>query len=180
MVSDRVIKQCQQKDQRAFKSLYEACLPYVFTIVKGYVGDQDLRKDLLQEVFAQVFLHIGAFDQEKGEFRYWLRKVTVNRCLMFVREKRHQWDCENIDAVLPESDLQEQMNLDHLDPDASEQVLSRMPQGYRNVFSLVVLEGYSHDEVGQKLGISAETSRSQLARSKKWLREYLLTNKSLG
>ncbi|MEZ4954330.1 MAG: RNA polymerase sigma factor [Saprospiraceae bacterium] len=179
MVTPNIIEQCKQKNQQAFKAMYEACLPYVFTIVKGYTESMDLRKDLVQEIFAKVFLNIKTFEPQKGEFRYWLRKIAVNQCLMFVRDKKKQFEFEDLENANSLNDLHEDMDLSHLDPKVSEQVLSQMPNGYSQVFSLVVFEGYSHQEVGQKLGISAETSRSQLTRSKQWLRQYLSNHKTL-
>lgn len=179
MVKPDTITQCKNKNQRAFKALYEASLPYVFTIVKGYTENPDSRKDLIQEIFAKVFLNIKKFDAEKGEFKFWLRKVTVNHCLMFLRDKKKHFEMEDLESVSTSSNLKESINLSHLDPNITDQLLSKMPDGYRKVFSLVVFEGYSHDEVGEKLGISTETSRSQLSRSKKWLRHFLSNNKTL-
>ena len=69
MITPAIIEQCKQKKQQAFKAVYEACLPYVFTIVKGYTENPDSRKDLVQEIFAKVFLNIRAFDPERGEFK---------------------------------------------------------------------------------------------------------------
>lgn len=159
--------------------MYEACLPYVFTIVRSYTENPDSRKDLVQEIFAKVFLNINTFDPARGEFKFWLRQITVNQCRMFLRDKKKHFEMEHLENVTAANDLKEEMNLVHLDPDLSERLLAQMPDGYRKVFSLVVFEGYSHDEVGQQLGISAETSRSQLARSKQWLRQYFSNHKNL-
>ncbi|MEO1263296.1 MAG: RNA polymerase sigma factor [Bacteroidota bacterium] len=179
MVNENTIEKCKKKDQRAFRALYEACLPYVFTVVKGYTDNPDFKKDLVQEIFAKVFLNIRSYDSKKGAFKPWLRRIAVNQCLMFIRDKLKQFEFEDLENVTSNEVLHEQMDLDHLDPDLSEQLLEKMPQGYRKVFSLVILEGYSHDEVGQKLSISPETSRSQLSRSKQWLRQYFSNNKTL-
>jgi RNA polymerase sigma-70 factor (ECF subfamily) len=179
LVTPATIAQCKRKDQQAFKVMYEACLPYVFTIVKGYTENPDSRKDLVQEIFAKVFLHIGKYDQKKGEFKFWLRRIAVNQCLMFIRDKKKHFAMEELENISPKHTLKEEMSLGHLDPDLSEQVLSKMPQGYQKVFSLVVLKGYSHAEASQELGITAETSRSQLARSKQWLRQYISNHKTL-
>ncbi|MBI1228017.1 MAG: sigma-70 family RNA polymerase sigma factor [Bacteroidetes bacterium] len=165
------------KNQQAFKAMYEACLPYVFTIVKGYTDNPDSQKDLVQEIFAKLFLNIQSYDAQRGEFKFWLRKIAVNQCLMFLRDKKKQWDFADVDNL--NNAPHEYMSLGHLDPNASEQVLAQMPNGYRRVFKLVVFEGYTHDEVGQALGISSETSRSQLARSKEWLRQFFINNKTL-
>jgi len=98
---------------------------------------------------------------------------------MFLRDKKKELKVKDLESAISNPNLKEDMSLSHLDPDLSERVLSQMPNGYRKVFSLVIFKGYSHDEVSQKLGISAETSRSQLARSKKWLRQHFSNNKTL-
>ncbi len=179
MVNKDTISKCKEKNEKAFKEMYEACLPYIFTIVKNYIDIPDFRKDLIQEIFAKVFLNISSFDNKKGEFKPWIRKIAVNQCLMFIRDKMKTHEFEDIENVTDINLLREKMDLSYLDPDTSQQVLSKMPIGYQNVFSLVVIHGYSHQEVGHKLGISAETSRSQLARSKNWLRQYFHNNKTL-
>ncbi|MCC6727136.1 MAG: sigma-70 family RNA polymerase sigma factor [Saprospiraceae bacterium] len=178
MVSNEVIKQCQQKQQTAFKAMYEACVPYVFTIVKDYTSNKDIQKDLLQEIFAKLFLNIQSFDPNRGEFKFWLRKIAVNQCLMFVRDKKQEFEDLENNTVL--NGLNEEMDLSHLDPALTEKVLTQMPQGYRQVFSLVALEGYSHHEVGQELGISAETSRSQFMRARQWLMQHFVANNSIS
>ncbi len=160
--------------------MYEACLPYVFTIVKEYSENQDNRKDLVQEIFAKLFLNIQSFDPARGEFKFWLRKITVNQCLMFVRDKKQKFEFEDLEGASAMNGLQEDMDLSHLDPAMTEKVMNHMPQGYRQVFSLVVFEGFSHNEVGQELGISAETSRSQYLRAKQWLLQHYFTNNQMS
>ncbi len=179
MVSTKIISNCKAKDQAAFKLLYEACLPYVYTVVKGYTDNPDFRKDLVQETFAKVFLNIKKYDGSKGEFKSWLRKVTVNQCLSFLRDKMKYFKYEDLDTT-DERKWTTSMNIGELDSENGlvPRLLKRMPEGYRKVFSLVVMEGYSHDEVSQRLGITSATSRSQLLKSKKWLRNHL-QNKNL-
>lgn len=161
--------------------MYEACLPYVFTIVKDYTENQDTRKDLLQEIFAKLFLNIQSYDPARGEFKFWLRKIAVNQCLMFIRDKKKQFEFEDLDTTsAAQHGLQEDMNLSHLDPDLTQKILQQMPNGYKQVFSLVVFEGFSHLEVGQELGISAETSRSQYLRAKQWLLQHYFANNSMS
>jgi len=169
LVDTDIIEACKQKDPQAFRALYEACVPYVYKVVEGYIDDRDFRRDLIQEVFARVFLKIGQFDVERGEFRFWLRRVTVNECLMYIRSKKSGLDSEPVDMTSTQKHPSITLDMSHLDPDRSRVILKQMPEGYRQVFSLVVLNGYSHQEAGLQLGISAETSRSQLSRAKKWL-----------
>jgi RNA polymerase sigma-70 factor (ECF subfamily) len=179
LVTPEIIEQCKRKEQQAFKVMYDACLPYVFSIVKGYTDDGDWRKDLIQEIFAKLFLNIASFDVAKGDFKFWLRKIAVNQCLMFLRNKKNRPGFDGLENIALDPSQKETMNFDHLDPSLPEQVLPQMPNGFRQVFSLFILEDYSHNEVAQQLGISAETSRSQLARSKQWLRQYFFNHKNL-
>lgn len=179
MVKPELIARCRKKDQQAFGALYEACLPYVYTIVKGYIENQDIRKDLLQEIFARIFLHLSDYRPEKGEFRFWIRRIAVNQCLMFLRDKQKLYEFDDLTDMDPSLEGQDHIDLQHLDPDVSEVIIGHMPPGYRKIFSLVVMKGYSHEEVSMELGITTETSRSQLTRSKQWLRKFLLTNKTL-
>jgi RNA polymerase sigma factor (sigma-70 family) len=171
-----IIEGCQHKDQHAFRTLYETCLPYVFRIVNDYIPDEDFRKDLVQEVFAKVFLNISGFDPQRGEFRFWLRKITVNQCRMFLRKEDHLEVSSDLESSMHPT---VSIDLRGLDPDLTEELLEKMPQGYREVFRLVVLKGLSHGEVGTQLGISQETSRSQLSRAKNWLRDYLQSTKNM-
>lgn len=174
MVTPEIIANCKAKDQHAFKLLYEACLPYVFTIVKGYTDNPDFRKDLVQEIFAKVFLNIRQYDESKGEFKPWLRKLAANQCLLFLRDKMKFFQYDDLD-ITHEKKWITSINFNQLDKEKGvvQQLLKQMPIGYRQVFSLIVMEGYSHHEVGKHLGITTASSRSQLARSKKWLRNHL-------
>ena len=174
LVSARIIKKCQEKDQKAFKELYEGCLPYVFTIVKGYTKNSDFKKDLIQEIFAKLFLNIKRYDSSKGDFKPWLRKLVVNQCLTFLRDKMKHFSYDDLDhSTFEAKEMTTYIDTRHLDNGYVQQLMRKMPDGYRKVFSLIVFEGYTHDEVGQCLGISPDTSRSQLFRSKQWLRKYL-------
>ena len=177
MVTPEIISHCRAKRPEAFKALYEACVPYVYKIVIGYVKSDETQKDLIQEVFAKVFLKIHQFDPAKGEFRFWLRKVVVNQCLMHLRSQTKNPVMGSMDNIESHPAVYEEMQITSLDLDWSDRLLRVMPNGYRQVFTMVVLDGCTHEEVSKELGISLETSRSQLARSKQWVRNYLSTNK---
>jgi len=179
LVTPTIIQRCVSKDQRAFKVLYGKCLPYVYSIVSGYTKNTDFRQDLIQEIFAKIFLNISTYDLQKGEFKFWLRKIAVNQCLMFIRDKKRLYDFEDLDDNPSTMDISENMDLSHLDPKISERLPQFMPDGYRQVFAMVIFENYTHQEVSQMLGITPETSRSQLTRSKQWLRDYYTNNKNL-
>ena len=178
LVNSDIIRRSKKKEHKAFRELYEACIPYVYTLVREHIYQEDFRKDIIQEIFAQVFLNIGKFDPEKGEFRPWLRRLAINQCLMFLRDRKADFDyetLENYQELIDAPDLFH--SKDGLDPNKIKALVKEMPEGYGKVFQLVVLEGYTHEEVGEIMEISPKSSRSQLTRARKWLRNYMKENK---
>lgn len=178
MIATDIIKRCQSRDKRAFKVMYESCLPYVYTVVSDYTSNSDFKKDLIQEIFAKIFMKLNTYDSSKGEFKPWLRRVAVNQCLMFLRDKLKHFKYDDLEGMYEGMTEPTKDNFIELYENKSpvQLLLNKMPNGYRIVFSLVELEGYSHKEVGAQLGISADASRSQLAKAKKWLRTYFKNN----
>lgn len=157
--------------------MYECCIRYVFTIVRRYVTNESDHEDVIQEIFARLYLSIDTFDESKGEFKFWLRRLTINLCIQHYRKRARSGIILPIDKV-PEmqSDAREKMSL--LSREELLLYLKNMPEGYKQIFMLVIIDEFSHQEAGQILGITTETSRSQLHRAKKWLQRNL-SNKSL-
>ena len=129
----------------------------------------------LREIFARVFLSIDSFDENKGEFKYWLRKLTINQCIQHYRKQKISIESVPLDATI-EPQSHEHETTSTLSKDEITLYLKRMPDGYKQIFMLVIIDEYSHQEVSEMLSISPETSRSQLHRAKKWLRENLSSN----
>lgn len=177
MVDPSVINSVKKRNHDAFKKMYECCIRYVYAIVKRYVPNESDHQDIIQEIFARVYLSIDSFDENKGEFKFWLRRLTINQCLQSYRKKKSQGVFVSLDMVT-EADSSVEEGWTDLTPAEIESYLSKMPEGYRQIFMLIVIDGYTHKEVGKLLRISATTSRSQLLRAKKWLRKNLLENKS--
>lgn len=170
MVDSTLIHAIKQRDQRAFKVLYESCIRYVYAIVRRYVADESDHQDVIQEIFARLFLSIDSFDENKGEFKFWLRRITINQCIKHYHRHKDSAQVDPLEtAANLQSDTREKAST--LSEEDILLFLAGMPEGYKQVFMLVVMDEYSHREVGEMLNISAETSRSQLHRAKKWIRE---------
>jgi RNA polymerase sigma factor (sigma-70 family) len=155
------------KESRAFKELYEAYVRYVYTIVNSYQQDPETCRDSIQEIFALVFLNIDSYDESKGAFKLWLRAICVNHCIKTYKREKRQIETQSLSSIAQphiasEAELSREELLHLLKP---------MPSGYKEVFMLVVVDGYSHKEVGELLNISPETSRSQFSRAKQWLHQ---------
>ncbi len=143
----------------------------------GYriVNDEDEAKDVLQEAFISAF---GNLENYRGEaaFGAWLKRIVVNKAINLVRKRRFDRLPEN--AGFDVVDVVDESSVDELEgfPFTVEKVrraMAQLPEGYRVVMSLYLLEGYDHAEIGKILGITESTSKSQFNRSKKKLKEIL-------
>lgn len=135
----------------------------MFGVCKRYVRAREDAEDILVEGLYKVFANIDKF-QGTGSFEGWIRRIIVNEALMFLR-KRHNFKADiELDNHLQLSDNQ---TIEH--DLAAQDILSlldKLPTGYRTVFNLYVLEGYKHREIAELLGISINTSKSQLILAK--------------
>lgn len=171
LTDQQTIKGCKKGIEQSHAQFYKDCAPYVYSLVKRYIVDVGFRKDMMQEVFAKVFLNIKSFDERKGTLNVWVRKITVNECLQHLRKSRLLFVAEGID------DAQHAIDDAPLPTDLTREdvsnILERMPKGYKLVFMLSVIDGFTHQEIGEQLKITQQTSRSQLTRAKKWIERFL-------
>ena len=165
----------KKRDNGAFKTMYQNCIGYVYSIVRRYVGNESDHPDIIQEIFARAFLSLHTFDQSKGEFKFWLRRLVINQCLQHYRQKKSPAIIVPLEVV-KETESDDDFPLHELSREEIEGYLGMMPEAYRQVFMLHVIDEYSHKEVGELLDISTENSRTQLSRAKSWLRKKLFEN----
>ena len=170
-----LIDACKRKDRKAQKLLFERFSPVMLGVCRRYVKDQMEAEDVLVEGFFKVLTKIDMYNGD-GSFEGWIRRIMINESLMHLRKNNHFQYAEEIN---PNLDYQEEPTV--LDEIAAEEILhllDEMPPGYRAVFNLYVVEGYKHREVAEELGISINTSKSQLILAKQRMEE--LVKKRLG
>lgn len=143
-------------------------------VCRRFSADDSIAKDMFQEGFIRIFKDLSQYDSAKGDLGAWMRKVMVNSCLQHIR-KHKKWratveiapglheDLSYMDTVLSDLSMQEIKDL-----------IDQMPEGYRIVFNLYLIEGYSHKEIAEALDCSTSTSKSQLFKAKSWMRRKLL------
>lgn len=172
VIDSNLIKQCINGNRESHRCLYEACIPYVFAVVRRYCSSVEDQKDVVQETFAKVFINLRSYDGEKGSFKSWVRKIAVNESLISLRKNRH---LANLMPIIDNQGPQEDSKTeeDTLTKAELERIMIDMPQGYKVIFMMSVIDGYDHQEIAQCLDISVQTSRSQLTRAKRWLRKKL-------
>jgi len=169
---EQLIDGCVKGERLAQKALYDAYAPILYPICVRYVG-RETGKDVLQDGFITIFDKIGTYKGE-GSFEGWMRRIIVNTALMQIRKNDVMKHSEELDGV-PTAELGFQ-DFGVMEQITSREILnliSEMPIGFRSVFNLFVLEGYSHQEVAQILGINEASSRSQVSRARVWLQERL-------
>ena len=167
-----LIKECIKQDRRAQRELYEKYSARMFPVCLRYIGDREKAKDVLQEGFITLFTKIESYSGE-GSFEGWIRRIFINTALMQLRKNDVLNKSEDVTqmhgGVAIDTDL-----IETLDGKKVVRLISDMPVGFRTVFNLYVIEGFSHQEISEKLNISEGASRSQLSRARIWLQERIL------
>lgn len=177
MVDKQIIQSAKKGNHRAFECMYKNCISYVYSIVIRYVANQSEHADIIQEIFARLFLSIDSYNEKRGAFKPWLRQLTINQCIMHYRKTQNETKVIPIDNAMElESGFETRIN--EISKEEMEVLLHEMPDGYRQIFMMIIIDEYSHKEVSQMLEISIDTSRSQLSRAKKWIRKNIFDNRN--
>lgn len=168
-MEQELIAACARQDRSAQRKIYERYSSRMFAICLRYAKDRDEAKDMLQDGFITVFSKISSYKNE-GSFEGWMRRIFVNTALMSLR--RNDVLKGAVDVTAPRSEIPIEDNvLERMDGQKVMKLIREMPIGFRTVFNLSVLDGFSHQEIAGKLGISEGASRSQLSRARLWLQE---------
>ena len=162
-----LIQGCLRGDLRAQKQMYEKYAPTMMSVCLRYVKDKELARDLMHDGFIRLFTKIDTYSGS-GVFAGWVRKVFVNTVLEYLRRN---------DALKFSTDIEVAGYLQNDNVSAIEQLsanellecIAELPDGFRTVFNLYAIEGYSHMEIAEKLNISEGTSRSQYSRARQML-----------
>lgn len=143
-----------------------------FVICLRYSSDKNDAADILQNALIKILTKLDLFDERKGSFKSWSSRIVVNENLMFLRTKMKSFEMDDLDDELYVAD-QNETPLQHLSAKELLDMIKQLPVGYKTVFNLYVIEGYSHKEIAVMLGISIGTSKSQLYKARKYLQEKL-------
>ena len=172
---DELIARCKAGDQEAHRRLYKLYSKAMYNVGLRITRSEEEAEDVLQEAFINAFRNIDSYRGD-ATFGAWLKRIVVNKAINAVSRKKHdpipdddRWDVAEDE---PPADYGDGLTVDRV-----KRCIEELPDGYRTVLSLYLLEGYDHQEIGEIMGISESTSKSQLNRAKARLRE-LLTQKS--
>lgn len=167
---EQLIRACQKADPKAQRRVYEKYAPKMLGVCRRYLPDEFEAEEAMVEGFIKVFANVGRFEG-KGSFEGWIRRIVVNEALMALRAKKQFGWQTSYDEVLYEPNPQPFES--SLETEELLKLVNDLPAGYRTVFNLYAVEGYSHEEIATTLGISEGTSKSQLSRARAQLQQAL-------
>lgn len=167
-----LIRGCLRGSAQCQRQLYDQFAGKMYAVCLRYARSSSDAADILQEGFVKVFTKLDQF-QFQGSFEGWIRRIMINTALRTYQRQRFDYETSGHEN-LPEAPVEPDA-LASLSEAELLRLISRLPDGYRVVFNMVAIEGYSHAEVADLLGIQESTSRSQLTKARRWLCEQLET-----
>lgn len=165
-----LIDGCKRGEAKARKELYELYAPAMMSVCARYSGNRETARDLLQDGFIKVFTRIDSY-AATGPFGAWIRKVFVTTALEHIRKQDVLRSGVCLDACEEQVKDLDASVLDYLSADDLLNCIAQLPDGYRTVFNLYAIEGYSHREIAGMLHIQEASSRSQFIRARRALQE---------
>ena len=166
-----LVQECLKGKSRAQKALFDKFAPKMLAVCYRYMKDKEESEDALQISMVKVFQKLDAFKQE-GALEGWIRRIVVNTAIRHLERKKMSF--KEIDDHQPDFPSVDPSAYHFLGEEDLLKLISALPEGYRMVFNLSVIEGYSHDEIAEMLNIQAGTSRSQLVKARKMLQSQIL------
>ena len=164
-----MIEGCRRGDPAARRILYERYAPRMFGVLLRYVGARETAEDLLHDGFITLYTRIGDFRGE-GSFEGWCRRIFVNTALGYLRHRDPLGGARPVEEMFA-LNSPDASALDRISAAELTECVGSLPVGYRTIFNLYAVEGFSHAEIGERLGISENTSRSQYQRARMKLME---------
>jgi len=177
MTDDELIEQCLKNDHKAQKALFDKFSRKMMSVCMRYASDIELAEDWLQDGFIKVFSNLSKFKGE-GSFEGWIRRTMVNTCLDHIRKSNRL----QIDADISEAEYlagDEEKSVGKLRVEELMTLIENMPVGYRTVFNMFAIEGYSHQEIAEQLGVTESTSKTQFRKARTYLMNIIVERENI-
>jgi len=167
-------------DQSKFQELYARYKRNVFLVCLRYAKNRSDAEDFLQDSFINIYKSMHQYDDKKGKLGAWMNRIAINTCLMHLRKKSLKLVSSDIVDDLSSKKDSSMSGLDKLSLQELTQLIQSLPNGYRVVFNMYIIDGYTHKEIAEHLSISISTSKSQLYKARTQLQNILKsTNQEL-
>ncbi len=171
-----LIEGCINKDRKMQETLYKAFSPVMFSICLRYANSYQEAEDMLQEGFIKAFNNLSKFRNE-GSFEGWMKRIFVNAAIEIYRKNHAGNMIMEVDEF--KNDLVQEDDFHHLSAADLLKMVQSLSPGYRTVFNLYAIEGFSHQEIADMLRINVGTSKSQLARARYMLQRMVLNSQKI-
>lgn len=168
---EELIHRCRSGDRDAYFKLYKLYSKSMYNVSFRITGNEDDAEDALQEGFISAFRNLEAYRGD-ASFGAWLKRIVINKAINVLKRKRHELMPDQEDWDVAEADVETEYR-EGLTVERVKTAINQLPDGYRAVLSLYLLEGYDHQEIAEIMGITESTSKSQLNRAKARLRQHL-------
>lgn len=178
MTQEQIIDGCKRGEPLAQRELYERYAGVMYAICCRYIKDRAMAEDLLHDGFITLYTKIGDFRGE-GSFEGWCKRIFVNTALGYLRKNNPLTHTDDITEMgwIGASDA---TAIENLSTEDIHKLIEQLPEGYRVTLNLYAVEGYSHKEIAEIMGVSENTSRSQYSRARAKLIEILKHNNITG
>lgn len=165
------IKKLKKNDEKTQKAFYQQLAPKMYGICLRFAKSRTEADDIMQEGFIRVFNHLKDFRGE-GSLEGWVRRTIVNTAINYYKKRLKRGISVDLDEIR-NSKADNQYIIESLSAEELLHMINELPDGYRTVFNLNIIEGYTHKEIGDMLDISENTSKSQLSRARTSLQKKL-------
>jgi RNA polymerase sigma-70 factor (ECF subfamily) len=173
---DSLLDGCKRGDRKAQESLYKALASKMMAVCMRYAKDSFEAEDILQMGFVKVFRKVSEFRSD-GSFEGWIRRIMVNTAIETYRKNLRSLNVVDIDEVYDQP--QSTFDMGKLELNDLMKLVQQLSNGYRIVFNMYAIEGYSHKEIAKELGISEGASKSQLSRARAILKDKIIKMEGL-
>jgi RNA polymerase sigma factor (sigma-70 family) len=174
---DSLLDGCKKGDRKAQESLYKALASKMMGVCMRYAKDTFEAEDILQMGFVKVFQKVTEFRSD-GSFEGWIRRIMVNTAIETYRKNLRSLNVVDIDEVYDQP--QSTFDMGKLELNDLMKLVQQLSNGYRIVFNMYAIEGYSHKEIAKELGISEGASKSQLSRARAILKDKIIKMEGLN
>lgn len=177
MQIERIISGCKNNDRKCQRALVDLYSGMLFTVCRRYFSDDASAQDALQEGLIRILKSINTYSESKGNLVAWMRRIVVNECLRIIKKRGLHFEEVNEYLMVVDDSANA---LDLLHEEDLIRLINQLPDGYREVFNMNVIDAYTHKEIAKILNIKESTSRSQLTRAKKILQKQILKVENIG
>lgn len=169
---EELIARCREGERLAYSQLYKLYSKAMYNAAYRITGNEDDADDALQEGFISAFNNLESYRGD-ASFGSWIKRIVINKAINLLKKRKTEPLPDDDRWDVPDDSNEESYKYDELTVDRVKKSIHQLPDGYRTVLSLYLLEGYDHQEIAEILNVSESTSKSQLNRAKNRLREML-------